>query len=170
MNQKKMSPTKKLAITAMLCSIAVVSSHFLSLPLGVIRAFPVQHLVNVLLAVLVGTKLAVSGAFVIALIRNILGLGSLFAFPGSLIGAFLAGVIYEKTNRLALAALGEALGTGIIGSLLSYPIATFILGQEVTLFFVFPSFLTSSLVGSTIGYLLLKSAAIREIALKEEQV
>ena len=169
MNQKKMSQTKKLVITAMLCSVAIVSSHFLSIPLGIIRAFPVQHLINVLLAVLVGTKFAVGGAFVISLIRNILGLGSLFAFPGSLVGALLAGIIYQKTGRPSLAALGEAFGTGIIGSLLSYPIATFILGQEVTLFFVLPSFLASALLGSTIGFILLKSLALHKSVLKEEQ-
>lgn len=157
-----MTPTKKLVITALFCTIGIVSSHFLVIPLGIVRAFPVQHMVNVLLAVMVGTKYAVGGAFVVAVLRNLLGIGTLFAFPGSLVGAWLAGLIYQKTNRLLLAALGEAFGTGIVGSLLSYPIALFILGQDVTLFFVLPSFFFSSLVGALFSFILLKRLSVHQ--------
>lgn len=160
--QSKMTQTKKIVLTALFCGIALISSSFLSIPLGPIRAFPIQHTINVLLAVLLGTKYAVSGAFIVALLRNILGLGTIFAFPGSLVGALIAGIVYKKSNKLTLAAIGETFGTGIIGSLLCYPIAIFILGREATLFFVMPSFLASALIGAIISLALLKVLSTKE--------
>ena len=62
-------------------------------------------------------------AFAAALIRNLLGLGSLLAFPGSMIGALLCGVAYRLCPKLPAAYAGEVFGTGILGGLASYPIA-----------------------------------------------
>lgn len=152
-----MNTTQKLVLTAILCGIAVASASFLSIPMGIIRAFPVQHLVNVVLAVTVGTKYAVSGAFFVALLRNFLGLGTLFAFPGSIVGAFLAGILYKFTKNQLLAVCGEIIGTGFFGAILSYPIATLIMGREVTVFFIVPGFFFSSLVGAVLAFLILKA-------------
>jgi len=151
-----MNSTRKLVLTAILCAVAVATSSFLSIRIGMIQAFPIQHLINIFLAVLVGTKYAVSGAFLVSLLRNLLGLGSLFAFPGSMVGALLAGLVYKQTKNLLATAIAEVVGTGLIGAILAYPIATFILGREVSLFFIMPAFLASSAVGATISFVLLK--------------
>ena len=76
---------KKLTISAMLVAVAVVLSSF-SIPIGPSRCFPIQHLCNVLAAVFLGPVYGVSMAFCTALIRNLLGTGSLLAFPGSMVG------------------------------------------------------------------------------------
>lgn len=73
--------------------------------------------------VLLGPGYAVGMAFAAALIRNLLGLGSLLAFPGSMIGALLCGVAYKLCPKLPAAYAGEFCGTGILGGLASYPIA-----------------------------------------------
>lgn len=151
-----MNSTRKLVLTALLCAVAVATSSFLFVPVGMIRAFPVQHLINIVLAVLVGTKYAVTGAFIVSLLRNLLGLGSLFAFPGSMVGALLAGLVYKKTKSLLWTAVAEVVGTGVIGAMLCYPIATLILGREASLFFVMPAFFASSLLGATISFVILK--------------
>ena len=86
-----------------------------------------------------------------------LGLGTLLAFPGSLIGAMLSGIAYKITKEKVSAILGEVIGTGIIGALLSFPIANLIMGREATAFaFVIP-FIASSLTGAFIGYLIIKT-------------
>ena len=81
---------KKLTLTALFTAVAVVGSMF-SFPVLGSKCAPVQHLVNVLCAVTVGPWWGLAQAFMAALIRNLTGLGSPLAFPGSMCGALLAG-------------------------------------------------------------------------------
>ena len=80
MNQ---SNTKKLAIAGILCAVAVVGSLF-TFPVLASKCAPIQHMVNVLCAVLLGPWYGVGVAFGASLIRNLLGLGTIMAFPGSM--------------------------------------------------------------------------------------
>lgn len=151
-----MNNTRKLTYTALLTAITTISSSVVYIPLGFAKIFPIQHLVNVLSAVLLGPSYAVLQAFLTATLRNMLGTGSLFAYPGSMIGALLAAILYRKTKKLGFAALGEVFGTGIVGGIATYPIATLILGQEATLFGLVPAFTMSSFGGAILGYFVLK--------------
>ena len=115
-------------------------------------------MVNVLGAVLLGPGYAVGMAFAAALIRNLLGLGSLLAFPGSMIGALLCGVAYKLCPKLPAAYAGEVFGTGILGGLASYPIAAVLMGNTKAALFTFvPSFLVSTAVGAAISVLVLSA-------------
>jgi energy coupling factor transporter S component ThiW len=147
--------TKKLTLSAMFIALGVISGHVIFIPIGISKCFPVQHTINVLSAVLLGPWYAVGNAFTISLFRNILGTGSLLAFPGSMIGAFLAGILYKKFKNNISALVGEVIGTGILGALLAFPIAKLILGKDVAAFFFIIPFLVSTLGGSIIGYLML---------------
>ena len=118
----------KIALSGMFAAVAVVGS-MLQFPVFGSQCAPVQHMVNVLCAVLLGPGYGVAVAFVASLIRNLLGLGSLLAFPGSMCGALLCGLIYWKTKNLPATLVGEVFGTGIIGGLLSYPIAITFMGK-----------------------------------------
>lgn len=80
----------KLVFAAVLVALAVVGS-LVSFPIGASKCAPVQHLVNIIGAVFLGPAWAVGVGFTAALLRNLLGLGSLLAFPGSMVGAFVAG-------------------------------------------------------------------------------
>ena len=144
--------TRKLTFTAMFMAVGVLSAHLIYIPVGVSKCCPVQHAINVLLAVLLGTKYSVGAAFGVSLLRNILGTGSLLAFPGSMIGAALAGILYKRTNHILGAVVGEIVGTGLIGGLVAYPVAKLFLGTSVgALFFVVP-FLVSTVGGSLIAW------------------
>ena len=70
--------TRKIALAGVLCAVAVVGSMF-SFPVFGSKCAPVQHMVNVLCAVLLGPWYGVAVAFVASLLRNLLGLGSLMA-------------------------------------------------------------------------------------------
>ena len=140
---------KKLVLAAIFAAIAVVGSMF-SFPVFGAKCSPVQHIVNVLAAVFLGPWYAVLSAFVASMIRNLLALGSLLAFPGSMCGALLAGCLYKFGNKLPLAYLGEVFGTGIIGGILSYPIAYFIMGNESAAVFTFVVPFLISTCGGTI--------------------
>ncbi|WP_332650542.1 energy coupling factor transporter S component ThiW [Lysinibacillus sp. 54212] len=151
-----MNQTRKLTYTAILAAITTASSSAVYIPVGFAKIFPIQHFVNVLSAVLLGPWYAVMGAFLTSTMRNLLGTGSIFAYPGSMLGAFLAAVLYQKTKKLGYAAVGEVVGTGILGALAAYPIATLLLGQKATLFGFIPAFMMSSFAGAILGFFLLK--------------
>ncbi|ULT59201.1 energy coupling factor transporter S component ThiW [Neobacillus drentensis] len=150
-----MNKTYKLTLTAMMVAIGTITSNLVAIPIGFTKVFPMQHFLNVLSAVLLGPYYAVAQAFLVSLIRNLMGTGSIFAFPGSMVGALLASLLFLKTKKLYLAFAGEVIGTGILGALLSYPIATLILGQKATLFGFIPLFIFSSFAGALLGFVVL---------------
>lgn len=145
--------TKKLALAGVLCAVAVVGSMF-SFPVFGSKCAPVQHMVNVLCAVLLGPWYGVAVAFVASLLRNLLGLGSLMAFPGSMCGALLCGILYHKTKNLLATLCGEVFGTGIIGGLLAWPVAVFLMGKaagDIAFYAYIVPFLVSTVGGSIIA-------------------
>lgn len=125
----KKTNTRKLAVAGIFCAVAVVGSLF-SFPVLGSKCSPVQHMVNILCAVLLGPGYGLGAAFCAALIRNLLGLGSLLAFPGSMFGALVCGVVYAKTKNILGTLIGEVLGTAILGGLCAYPIAVLFMGQS----------------------------------------
>ncbi|GIN21174.1 energy coupling factor transporter S component ThiW [Siminovitchia fordii] len=147
---------KKIAVTAMISAFTIITSHIIFIPVGFAKIFPVQHFANIVTAVLFGPTYALAQAFVVSVIRNLAGTGSFLAFPGSMIGAFLAGWLYTKTKRIEFAFLGEVIGTGLLGALAAYPIAELLFGQEAAIFGLVPAFALSSIAGAVLGYSLLK--------------
>lgn len=93
------SNVKKLSVSGLLCALAVVGSMF-SFPVLGSKCAPVQHMINVLCAVILGPVYGVTVAFGASLIRNLLGIGSPMAFPGSMVGAFLCGIVYHKSKKV----------------------------------------------------------------------
>ncbi|MED0677639.1 energy coupling factor transporter S component ThiW [Aneurinibacillus thermoaerophilus] len=150
-----MKATVRLTFMALLVAIGTIGSSFLWFPAGVAKAYPIQHAVNVIAGVLLGPGAAVFIAFTIGVIRNILGIGTLLAFPGGMIGAFLSGYLYKKIRKTWGAGIGEIVGTGLIGSFVSIPIATLLMGKSVGAFAFVPPFLISSVSGVLIACLLL---------------
>ncbi|MBU3112167.1 energy coupling factor transporter S component ThiW [Clostridium lacusfryxellense] len=154
--------TKKITISSLLIAIGVIAGNIIFIPVGVSKCFPVQHTINVIVAVILGPGYGVAIAFCISLLRNILGTGSLLAFPGSMIGVLIAGVIYKKTKNNVLTVLGEIFGTGILGGLLAFPIANFIMGKKVGALFFMTPFLISTIGGSLIAYFILRVIDIKK--------
>lgn len=160
-----MRKTHKLTLTAMLIAIGTLSSNVLFIPIGFTKVFPIQHFLNVLSAVLLGPIYAVAQALGVSILRNIMGTGSIFAFPGSMVGALLAGLLFMKTKKIYMAFFGEVIGTGIIGAMLAYPIATLLLGQNATVFGFIPLFIFSSIAGALIGWMILSIFLKKKVAI-----
>ena len=150
----KSSNIKKITFTAIMAALAVVGS-FVSFPVAGSKCAPVQHLVNILCAVFVGPWWGVACAFIASLIRNLLALGSPLAFPGSMCGALLAGLLYRFVKKTPAAYVGELVGTGLIGGMLSYPVALLVMGNDKAALFTFViPFLISSLGGTIIAVII----------------
>ena len=161
--------TKKLALAGMLCALAVVGSVF-SFPIFGSKCAPVQHMVNILCAVLLGPYYGIGVAFVASLLRNLLGLGSLMAFPGSMFGALLCGLAYHKTRQLLPTLVAEVFGTSILGGLCAYPVAILLMGKsagDIAFYAYIVPFLVSTAGGAVIAGVLLfslqRSGALRSM-------
>lgn len=146
-----MKSPRKLTIMALFVAIGTLGAQFIWFPAGIAKAYPVQHAVNVLAAIMLGPGPAVLIAFMISLLRNMLGLGSLIAFPGSMIGALLAAIIYCFYPRYYMAALGEVIGTGFFGALFAVPFAKILMDTSFGALFFIPPFFISSITGSLIA-------------------
>lgn len=145
---------KKTVMSGMMAAVAVSMSGF-SIPVGASRCFPVQHLCNVIAGVFLGPWYGVGIAFCTSLIRNLLGTGSLLAFPGSMAGALLCGIGYRYTGKLTVAYLGEVFGTGILGAVLCWPVAVYLMGKEAALFAYVLPFLVSTGCGTVMAAVLI---------------
>jgi energy-coupling factor transport system ATP-binding protein len=163
MTAKSVSPatssqnTRKIAYAVVLVAIGVALAPYTSFPVGIAKVNPTQHFVNVLAAVLLGPWWAVLTAMVIGILRNAMGVGTLLAFPGGMIGAFLAGVAYRMIRNTWVAAAGEIMGTGGIAPVVSgLLVAPMLMGKAIPLLALLPSFIFSSVAGAVLGVLALR--------------
>ncbi len=146
---------RKITIIGLLVAVGTIAAPF-SIPVGVAKVYPVQHTINVIMAVLFGPGPAVTAAVLTSTIRNLMGTGTLLAFPGSIFGALLAGLAYRYVKRDYMAVVGEILGTGFLGALVAVPLAKWLLGfAGVALALIIPFFL-SSIVGAIMGVVILR--------------
>lgn len=149
--------TRIVARAVILVAIGVALSPFTSIPIGVAKINPTQHFVNVVAAVLLGPWWAAGVAGIIALLRNALGTGTLLAFPGGMIGAFLAGIFFLLTRNIYFGALGEVIGTGLLGAVASALIvAPALMGKSMAMGALIIAFSGSAIVGAVMGILGLK--------------
>ena len=160
-------------MAAVFTALGVVLSPLTWFPFLTTKAYPTQHLINALTGVILGPWWAAITAILIGVIRNLLGVGTIYAFPGGIPGALLVGLAYKLTSRLKgrltrySAALVEPIGTVLIGGTLSILILAPAIGDPRLLEALMkkgvigflPIFWSgwalSSIPGSIIGYLLL---------------
>jgi len=161
---------QKIALAGILAAVGVVGGT-LSIPVGFTRCCPTQSVINVIAGVFLGPWYSVGMAFCVSLIRNMLGTGTIMAFPGSMCGALLAGLLYRRWPKIWTACLGEMVGTGILASIMAYPIAKYLLGKACGLFTYFLPFMTVAVTGSIIAAVLVfilnkngAMAAMRDIS------
>ena len=161
-NNKTIS-VRKLAMAGVLVAVAVAGSLF-SFPVAGSKCAPVQHMVNICGAIFLGPVWSVGVAFCASVIRNLTGLGSLMAFPGSMVGALCCGLMYKFSKKIIPTCVAEALGTGILGGLAAYPLAKYVmLIQPDGMFIYIIPFLISTVVGSVVAavvMLILKKSGV----------
>ncbi len=151
---KKSNYLKRMVLLGMFVALGVVISPILRIE----GMCPMAHLINITCAVFLGPAYALLCALLIGIIRMaIMGIPPL-ALTGAIFGATLSGVFYKLSKgKIIAAVLGEIIGTGVIGAIVSYPVMTYLWGKEgLTWFFYVPSFICGTLIGGSIAFVLLK--------------
>lgn len=147
------SSTRLLAYSVALAALAVALSP-LSIPTGIAKVSPSQHFINVIAGALIGPWWGLAVALVTSLVRNALGLGTPLAFPGSIFGVVLAGLAYRYSRNIYLTALGEVMGTGLVGTTIgAVLVAPYLMGKDIALSVLILPFLLSSIAGAILGIL-----------------
>ena len=142
---------QKLIILSFMVALDVVLS-----PLFRIEGMaPMSSVMNVIGVALMGPWYGTAMALICGLLRMLLLGVPPLALTGAVFGAFLAGVGYKYSKSIYGAMLGEIIGTGLIGSLLSYPVMVWFTGsaQEMYWFIYTPRFFGGAISGSLIGFL-----------------
>ena len=147
----------KLVTLSMLIALGVVISPILRVE----GMCPMAHFINIVCSVFLGPWYSLLCATLIGIIRMMLMGIPPIALTGAVFGAFLSGVFYRASRgRIIFAVLGEILGTGIIGAIMSYPVMTFLWGKEgLSWLFYVPSFICGTLIGGSIAYVFLRKFA-----------
>ncbi len=143
----------KTIMLSMMVAIGVVISPILRVE----GMCPMAHLINIVCSVLMGPWYSLLCAFLIGVIRMIfMGIPPL-ALTGAIFGAFLSGVFYRLSKgKIICAVIGEVIGTGVIGAIVSYPVMTYFWGRtDLTWLFYVPSFIGGTLIGGSIAFVLL---------------
>ncbi len=143
----------RMIMMAMLVAIGVVISPLLRVE----GMCPMAHLINITAAVFLGPLDAFLVALMIGVLRmSLMGIPPL-ALTGAVFGALLSGILYRVSKgKIWAAVLGEIIGTGIIGAIVSYPVMTFLWGREgLSWLFYVPSFICGTLIGGSIAFIFL---------------
>ena len=147
----------KLVVLSMLVAIGVLISPILRVE----GMCPMAHFINIVCSVFLGPWYSLLCATLIGIIRMAtMGIPPL-ALTGAVFGALASGLFYRLSKgRILFAVLGEIVGTGIIGAIVSYPVMTLLWNYEnLTVFFYVPSFICGTLIGGSIAYFFVRKLA-----------
>ncbi len=161
---KRTAKLLKLTVLSMLVALGVVISPILRVE----GMCPMAHFINIVCSVFLGPWYSLLCATLIGVIRMAtMGIPPL-ALTGAIFGAFLSGVCYRLSKgKIICAVIGEIIGTGVIGAVVSYPVMTFLWGKEgISWLFYVPSFICGTLIGGSIAYVFLRKFASNGMLVK----
>ncbi len=154
---------RKFALSIGLTALGIVIAP-LYIPIPPTKAFPGQHFINDIAGIILGPYWATITAILISIMRVSLGIGTIYAFPGSIPGTLLVGITVNILRRRRLnpdyAAFTEPIGTAIIGFLLALYVFAPLVGDvskwQIALTIIWLGWLFSTCMGTLIGFAALK--------------
>jgi len=165
---KKIS-TRKIVISGALIALTLAIAPFSWFSWGPTKAFPGQHLINVLAGIILGPVWAMVVAAIAGTLRITFGIGTIFAYPGGIPGGFVVGVFYllikklfGREKALLISPWTEPVGTVLIGGTLSWYLFDPLMGGKMhgkfgILLPFFAGWALSSIIGAAISFLIIIS-------------
>jgi len=159
-----MNRIKMVALSSILAAMTLALSPLFFF-WGPSKAFPGQHLVNVLSGIILGPIGAIIVSIISGTLRIMLGTGTIFAYPGGIPGGIIVGLTYKvlkgimsRKKALIIASLTEPIGTVFVGGTVAYfAIDPFFGGvihaQFASIMLLYYGWAISSVIGSVIGAL-----------------
>lgn len=163
--------SRTVALLIALSALGLVLAPFFWFPFLGTRAFPGQHLVNVLAGITLGPLRSIPVPVIVGTVRVMLGIGTVFAYPGGIPGTIMVGLFHRYvTGRSSdpkvryLSAFAEPIGTVLIGGTLSLLVIGPLLGVRsivdllsretllAALLTFWSGWAVSSVTGAAIGY------------------
>lgn len=160
------SKVRKITYLAMMIALDVVLSPILRIE----GMAPMSSVINILAGVLMGPLYTTIMAVCCGIIRMMMmGIPPL-ALTGAVFGALLAGLGARWTHSIYGSIIGEIIGTGIVGSLLSYPVMVLFTGTKTDLYWLLytPRFLGAMLMGAVAAWLIWQQA--KKISLFKDMI
>lgn len=151
--ESKQQKVLRLVFLSMMIGLGVVISPILRVE----GMCPMAHLINITCSVMLGPWYSLLCATLIGIIRmTVMGIPPL-ALTGAVFGAALSGIFYRASGgKIIAACLGEVIGTGVIGAMVSYPVMEILMGRTgLSWMFYVPSFIAGTLIGGSIAFGLL---------------
>ncbi|MCS7094848.1 MAG: energy coupling factor transporter S component ThiW [Thaumarchaeota archaeon] len=165
--------TRTVALWVVLSAMGIALAPIFWFPFLGTRAYPGQHMVNVLAGVMLGPLSSTVVPLIVGTVRIALGLGTIFAYPGGIPGALMVGIFHRYlTSRFRrhvfryLSALAEPIGTVLIGGTISLLLLAPLIGSGPLLALLnergalgalpvfWSGWAVSSVPGSVLGYVL----------------
>jgi energy coupling factor transporter S component ThiW len=72
-----------------------------------------------------------------------------------MVGALCCGLVYKISRKFIPTYIAEVIGTGILGGIIAFPVASLVMGKEAALFTYVVPFLVSTVGGTVIAALLI---------------
>lgn len=142
----------RLTVLAIMIALDVILSPILRIE----GMAPMSSVVNILAATMMGPLYTTAMALITGIIRMlVMGIPPL-ALTGAVFGAFIAAMGYHYSRYFWGAAIGEFIGTGIIGSLLSYPVMVWFTGStsELNWLIYTPRFMGACVMGAIAAFII----------------
>ena len=147
LTRSRSTATRKMILSAMFACLAFVLNTFVYFP----AMAPFQHFVDVLAAVFVGPWYAFAAALLCGILRMLSG-RTIQAVAGAIFGPILGGLLYRKFHNFWVVLLGEVVGTGFVGAMVSYPLMKLFYGLDAqSPFYYIPVYTPAAVVGGCMG-------------------
>lgn len=158
--KKQFSTTQKIALAALFVALKMIGGQFaVPLPTGTRVSF-IPDFVNILAGVLIGPVYAFASSFISSVIRVALGTATPFTFV-VVQGSLLVALAFKYTKNIQLAAIADILGVVLVGGLIGWPVAVYLLGREAGPLTYVLSFAPGAISGSILGAVFLNVPVIK---------
>lgn len=165
--KREFTTTQKIALAALFVALKMIGGQFaVPLPTGTRVSF-IPDLVNILSGVLIGPVYAFASSFISSVVRVALGTATPFTFV-VVQGSLIVALAFKYSKNITVAAVANVIGVVVVGGLIGWPVAIYLLGRAAGPLTYVISFAPGAISGSIIGAVFLNIGVIKKALFVKE--